>query len=95
MVSGWDEIINAEPIVWHEPCLDEYWDKLEAAIDQNKQLGIVTNIEDIYIENSEITKDRLAALAEIFHSGRGDYTSVEVSGSQSRVVGIPHRPQSN
>jgi hypothetical protein len=29
---------NEEPIVWHEPILDRYWDQLEAAIDQKKLL---------------------------------------------------------
>jgi hypothetical protein len=50
---------NEEPIVWHEQILDEYWDQLEAKI---KQLGIVTDIRDIQIENVEITKERLATL---------------------------------
>jgi hypothetical protein len=50
---------NEELVVWHEPILDEYWNQLEAKI---KQLGIVTDIGDIQIENVEITKERLATL---------------------------------
>ena len=54
---------NEEPIVWHDAILDEYWNKLEAAIDRKRQLGIVTKIEGtIHIENVEMSKERLATL---------------------------------
>jgi hypothetical protein len=51
---------NEEPIVWHEPILDEYWDQLEAKM--NKLIFM-------YIENVEMTNERLAALVAIFLNG--------------------------
>jgi hypothetical protein len=62
-------IDNEEPIVWHEPVLDEYWNKLEAEIDRMKQLEMVTKIKGIAIKNVEMTKERLAALIAILSSG--------------------------
>ena len=59
---------SEEPIVWHESILDEYWNRLEEEIDQNKQLGIVTEIEYIGII-VEIKKERLDALVAILRSG--------------------------
>jgi hypothetical protein len=50
---------NEEPVVWHEPILDAYWNQLEASI---KQQEIVTDMLDIQIVNVEITKERLATL---------------------------------
>jgi hypothetical protein len=41
-------IDNEEPIVWHEPVLDEYWNHFSAAIDRTRRLGIVTNIGYYY-----------------------------------------------
>ena len=52
-VSDQQLVDNKEPIVWHEPILDEYWGRLEAEIDRRKQLGIVTEIESIFTENEE------------------------------------------
>ena len=52
-VSDQQLVDNEEPIVWHEPILDEYWGRLEAEIDRRKQLGIVTEIESIFTENEE------------------------------------------
>ena len=46
---------NEEPIVWHEPIFNQYWDKI-------KQRKTVTNFCDIQIENVEIRKERLATL---------------------------------
>ena len=63
---------NEEPIVWHEPILDEYWNRLEAKMNQ---LDIDTKIERINFENVEITKERMAALVAIFRSGRATYSS--------------------
>jgi hypothetical protein len=40
---------NDEPIVWHEPILDCYWDVLEAEIDARKQQEIVTDIKHLAI----------------------------------------------
>ena len=37
---------NEEPIVWHEPILDEYWNRLEAKMNQ---LDIDTKIVGIEI----------------------------------------------
>jgi hypothetical protein len=51
---------NEEPIVWHESILDEYWNRLEAKMNLLKFM---------YIENVEITKERLAALVAIFLNG--------------------------
>jgi len=62
---------NEEPIVWHEPILDEYWDQLEAKIDRKKQQEIVT-CNDIQIMNIEMEKERLAALVAIFCHGRAN-----------------------
>jgi hypothetical protein len=56
---------NEEPIVWHEPILDEYWDQLETEIDRRKQLGIVTKIENINIVNIEMKKEHLTTLVAI------------------------------
>ena len=65
---------SEEPIVWHESILDEYWNRLEEEIDQNKQLGIVTEIEYIGII-VEIKKERLDALVAILRSGRATNSS--------------------
>jgi hypothetical protein len=51
-----------EPIVWHEPILDAYWDQLKDTLSGDQ---LVTNIRDIHIENVEITKERIAALATL------------------------------
>jgi hypothetical protein len=48
----WQQLMDGEePIVWHEQILDEYWHRLEA-----------TDIKCMFIENIEITKERLATL---------------------------------
>ena len=56
---------NEEPIVWHEPILDEYWSRLEAEMNQ---LDIDTKIGRIEITNVEMTKECLAALVAIIHA---------------------------
>jgi hypothetical protein len=66
---------NEEPIVWHEPILDEYWEQIEEEIARKKQLGIVTEIQSITIENVEIKKERVDALVYIFRSGRATNSS--------------------
>jgi hypothetical protein len=58
------------PIVWNEPNLDHSWEELEAEIDRREQLGRVTKIAWIEITNVEITSERIAALVDIFRSGR-------------------------
>jgi hypothetical protein len=58
---------NEEPIVWHEPILDGYWDRFE---EQMRQMDRVTDISDIQIVNVEITKERLAAVVAILSNGR-------------------------
>jgi hypothetical protein len=74
---------NEEPIVWHEPILDEYWEELEAKIDGRKKLG--TYIKWISIENVEITKERLAALVAMFVSGRDTNSSTFTSFSNANL----------
>jgi hypothetical protein len=64
-----------QPIVWHESILDEYWNRLEEEINQNKHLGIVTEIEHIGITNVEIKKERLDALVAILRSRRATNSS--------------------
>jgi hypothetical protein len=66
---------NEEPIVWHEPILDHYWDRLEAEIDARKQQEIVTDIDDINIENVEMKKEHLAALVDFSRRGRATNSS--------------------
>ena len=68
-------IDNEEPIVWHEPTLDEYWDQLETEIDRKKQQEIVTKIEHIKIENVEMKKECIALLVHIIVSGRATDSS--------------------
>jgi hypothetical protein len=67
-----------QPIVWHEPILDYYWEQLEEEFDQNKQMGIVTKINHIGITNVEMKKERLAALVDIFVSERATNSSAVV-----------------
>jgi len=58
-----DQLVdNEEPIVWHEPILDGYWNELEDNIRRRQLRSIATKIQGIYIENVEIKKERLAAL---------------------------------
>jgi Ran GTPase-activating protein (RanGAP) involved in mRNA processing and transport len=67
---------NEEPIVWHEPILDRYWDLLETKIDRMRQLDRVPDISGIQITNVEMKKERLAALVAIFRSGRATNSSM-------------------
>jgi hypothetical protein len=63
---------NEEPIVWHEPILDRYWDQLEKA-DWRMQPKMTANGTDygtIEIWNVEMTVEHLAALIAIFNNGR-------------------------
>jgi hypothetical protein len=61
---------NEIPIVWHEPILDEYWDQLEAEIDQVNPLdSAIKDIQLLRIVNVEMTKECLAALVAICRSG--------------------------
>jgi len=79
---------NEEPIVWHEPILDEYWGRLEAEIDRRKQLDNVTaDIERIHIENVEMKEERLAALLAIFRSGRATNSCKNVTFSNTNFCG--------
>ena len=54
---------NEEPIVWHEPILDEYWNRLEAKMNQ-LDIDTSTDVSGMYIENVEMKKERLAASRE-------------------------------
>jgi len=79
--EGWDYellIDNEEPIVWHEPILDMYWNKLEANIDRVRQLVRITKVEGIHFANVEMKKEHLAALVAIFSSGRATNSSTTV-----------------
>jgi hypothetical protein len=78
---------NEEPIVWHEPDLDEYWDHFEAEIDRMRQLDRVTNICGIKIMNVEMTKERLAALLAIFRNGRAKNSSTQVIFDNANLCG--------
>ena len=80
-ISRWNQqyMDNDEPIVWHEPILDRYWDVLEAEIDSRKQQEIVTDIKRIHIINIEVKKERLAALVAIFRNGRAYNSSTFVN----------------
>jgi hypothetical protein len=44
---------NEEPIVWHEPILDEYWNQLER-IGRSHKIYPVTKIERVEIVNVEV-----------------------------------------
>jgi hypothetical protein len=78
---------NEEPIVWHEPILDEYWDKVEGIINQRRQLGRVAKIRDIHIENVEITKERLAALVAIFRNRRANNSIETINFNNTNLCG--------
>ena len=66
------------PIVWNEPILDWSWEELEAEIDQQWQQEIVTDVTYIQIKNVEMKKEHLAALVDIFRSGRATNSSTDV-----------------
>ena len=53
---------NEEPIVWHEPILDEFWDELEEAVQQD----VAPDIQEVCIDNVEITKESMSKLVAIF-----------------------------
>jgi hypothetical protein len=70
MAYNYYYVDDFEPIVWHEPILTEYWSQLKATIDSKKQqLGIVTDIRMINIENVELKKECMAALVAILSNG--------------------------
>ena len=73
---------NEEPIVWHEPVLDEYWNKLEAKICLR-----ASKIKRMYIENVEMKKERLAALVAMFVSGRATNSSTDVRFKNANICG--------
>ena len=71
-----DQLIdNEEPIVWHEPVLDEYWNRLEKMVESWLS---TTDIHTIYISNVEMKKERMAALVAMFLSGRATNSSGKV-----------------
>lgn len=47
---------DKEPIVWHDPIIDDYWEELEEAFDWRKQQDIIADISGIEIENVEMKK---------------------------------------
>jgi hypothetical protein len=78
---------NEEPIVWHEPVLDESWNNLDAEIDRMRQLKMGTDVSCIHIENVEIKKERLAALVAMFLSGRATNSSTQVVFNNTNICG--------
>ena len=87
-VYGHQLMDNEEPIVWHEPILDEYWGRLEAEIDRRKQLdNVTTDIERIQIENIEMKEERLAALVALFRSGKATNSSYVVNFNNANLCG--------
>jgi hypothetical protein len=87
--NGWGHLIdNKEPIVWHEPILDRYWDQLVAAM-YVKLLGIVivTKIDEIHVENVEIKTERLAALVAMLQNGRANISSRDVKLINTNLCG--------
>jgi hypothetical protein len=56
---------NDAPIVWHEPILDKYWNRLEAKIARRGQLGMVTDIYNFEFVNVEITTESMSKLVAI------------------------------
>jgi len=85
-VGGQQLMDNEEPIVWHEPILDECWGRLEAEIDRRKQLdNVTTDIERITIMNLKMRKERLAALVAIFISGRATNSSYVVNFNNANL----------
>ena len=80
-------IDDEEPIVWHEPILDEYWDQFEEEIARKKQLGIVTEIGYKGITNVEMKKERLAALLAIFCNGSATNSSTDITFNNANLCG--------
>jgi hypothetical protein len=77
---------NEEPIVWHEPVLNECWEKIEAEIDWRKQLlEEVTDIGDVHISNVEMKM--LAALVAILSSGRANSSSTYIEFNNANLCG--------
>ena len=77
---------NEEPIVWHEPIVDRYWDVLEAEIDRMKQLdNVTTDIRNIQIMNIEMKKEQLDALVAIFRSGRATNSRIFVNFHNANI----------
>ena len=66
---------NEEPIVWHEPILDEYWHRIEEAIDRKKH---ATDISGIHIQNVEMKKFRLAMIVDIWRRGGATNSSTYI-----------------
>ena len=88
-IYGHQMMDNEEPIVWREPILDEYWDRIEAEIDRVRQLGIVTTMKGTHmlIMNVEMRKERLDALVDIFRSGRAANSCKNVTFTNTNLCG--------
>jgi hypothetical protein len=78
---------NEEPIVWSEPVLDAYWNHFKAEIARRRQLDRVRDIRNIHFENVEITRERLAALVEIFRDGSLTNSSFLVKFKNANLCG--------
>jgi hypothetical protein len=71
-IIGHQLLDNEEPIVWHEPNLDEYWNKLVKSISKK---GCISSI---IIENVEMKKERLAALVTLVRSDQDQAPKVVI-----------------
>jgi len=80
-------IDDEEPIVWHEPILDEYWDQFEEEIARKKQLDRVVDICDIQITNVEMKKVCMAALVDIFRSGKAANSITYLQFNNANICG--------
>jgi hypothetical protein len=78
---------NEEPIVWNEPVLDEYWDRLETEIDRMSWQLDRADICDIQFKNVEMKKERLAALLAIFRNGRANNSSTYLNFNNANLCG--------
>ena len=83
-----DQLINnEEPIVWHEPILDEYWNQLETKVGMNQLDIVTTDISGIHISNVEIKKERLAALVAMFVSGKTTNSCTDIIFNNANICG--------
>jgi hypothetical protein len=73
---------NEEPIVWHEPILEEYWDQLKEIVDELKKIlfrrfqqDIAPDIQEFEIVNVEMTKECMDKLVAIFTATNSSHKS--------------------
>ena len=79
---------NDAPIVWHEPVLDIIWNRISVRVKVMWQLDRkIADISNIYVENVEMKKERLAALVDIIVSGRATNSCKNVTFSNTNLCG--------